>query len=416
MVMIKPLTSWMSLGNKSTMNILYFTNPGEIDIRSATVAGLNAKENTATAIGFFGTGLKYAIACILRWGGSISIWSGMTEYKFELVDLDFRGKSFQQIAVRKPGEPLQELGFTTEYGKTWKPWQVFRELYSNALDENGTVSLSATPEPGVTTIVINCTEVYDQYPSRDFIILPKNKTYILESNRVKIANGNSSELYYKGVRVYPLKTFYTYNIYAPDIKLTEDRTLTSAYTAQADIAQAVMLCNDVTVIENFLSAPDQFVESEIAIYDWYNYSPVFLDVAVRFWRQSPAKYSRLREFIRKHYPSLLVPEELEMTSIQTKQLDRAKQFINKMGFDCKNYKISIRNLGEHILGRAQTGSGEIFLSPRVFEQGTKQVLSTLYEEVIHIETGKEDCNYDMQTFLFDKIITMYEEHVFKEPI
>lgn len=79
---------------------LYFHNPGEIDIRGATIAGLSAKEGD-NPIGFFGTGLKYSIASVLRWGGSIKIYSSQTQYSFGASELEFRGKSFSQVMLHK---------------------------------------------------------------------------------------------------------------------------------------------------------------------------------------------------------------------------------------------------------------------------------------------------------------------------
>lgn len=49
-----------------------FENPGEIDPRMISTFGVNVKENDS-AIGFFGTGLKYAIAILLRNHHRISI-------------------------------------------------------------------------------------------------------------------------------------------------------------------------------------------------------------------------------------------------------------------------------------------------------------------------------------------------------
>ena len=46
---------------------IIFTNQGEIDIRAVTTFGVSVK-NDNSAIGMFGTGLKYAIAIILRHG------------------------------------------------------------------------------------------------------------------------------------------------------------------------------------------------------------------------------------------------------------------------------------------------------------------------------------------------------------
>ena len=154
--------------------MLYFTNPGEIDIRGATIAGLSAKD-TNTPIGKFGTGLKYAIASILRWGGDITIYAGPTHYQFTALDLDFRGAAFKQVAMNicpsdqagsEAPSSQTPLGFTTEYGKHWEPWEIFRELLANARDEGGDVS--DTPpnhigQPGNTTIVVNCPQLTLSY-------------------------------------------------------------------------------------------------------------------------------------------------------------------------------------------------------------------------------------------------------------
>jgi hypothetical protein len=71
--------------------MLVFSNPGEIDIRAATIIGVNVKQGN-TPIGYFGTGLKYAIAGIIRLGGTIEIWSGETNYFFTGRKETIRGK------------------------------------------------------------------------------------------------------------------------------------------------------------------------------------------------------------------------------------------------------------------------------------------------------------------------------------
>ncbi len=102
--------------------------------------------------------------------------------------------------------------------------------------------------------------------------------------------------------------------------------------------------------------------------------------------------------------------------MQQKMLARASAFCARMGVNPAEHSIAIAELGNSILGQYEKDTGNIYISPAVFAQGTKAVVSTLYEELIHAETGKEDCNYDMQTFLFNQIVTLYEEHVFGEPI
>lgn len=138
--------------------MIIFSNPGLIDIRALTTLGINAKENPS-AIGYFGSGAKYAIACILRWGGSITIYRGTERYSFTTVEHETRGKKFSIVCMNG-----NELGFVTDYGKNWQPWQVYRELWTNAMDEAGAVTEISTDDliPGMedfTTVVVDCDEI-----------------------------------------------------------------------------------------------------------------------------------------------------------------------------------------------------------------------------------------------------------------
>ena len=63
--------------------LLLFENPGEIDPRLIGSFGVNVKDDPSTAFGFFGTGLKYALAILLRTGHEVTIQSGLTEHRFE---------------------------------------------------------------------------------------------------------------------------------------------------------------------------------------------------------------------------------------------------------------------------------------------------------------------------------------------
>lgn len=78
--------------------MIVFENEGEIDPRLAMLIGVNVKE-TSGAIGFFGTGLKYAIACLSRWGETIVIQSGENEFAFSVEDTEIRGKTFGVMSM-----------------------------------------------------------------------------------------------------------------------------------------------------------------------------------------------------------------------------------------------------------------------------------------------------------------------------
>jgi len=86
------------------MGIL-FENSGVIDPRAITTFGVNSKE-TARAIGFFGTGLKYAISLILREGYSITVYSGKNKLEFGKLQEKIRVDTVVSLGEKVLGEPL----------------------------------------------------------------------------------------------------------------------------------------------------------------------------------------------------------------------------------------------------------------------------------------------------------------------
>lgn len=389
--------------------MLYFHNQGEIDIRGATVAGLSAKDGD-TPIGFFGTGLKYSIACILRWGGEITIYSGTTAHVFTSETVEFRGKQFDQICHNG-----QHLGFTTEYGKNWEPWQVFRELYANARDEGGSVSNVMQPvAAGSTLIVVDCAKLQAEYTNRDTIILPEME-YAHSNSTGRVASSPSSYIYYRGVRVMKFSCALTYNI-IESLDLTEDRTVTYLWSLQDRIGALIQaLPSEELVLSALTAHKDQF-ESDLGDFRPYlETSPAFIAVAKRLYKQDPRRWDVLKRIIEKHAAELLAPTLITLSPLRQKMLDRASAFCERMGYEI-SWPIHVADLGASYLGQWNQATGTIYLSPVVFDQGTKQLVSTLYEELTHAHTGKTDCNYDMQMHLFNTIVSLYEEHVFGEPI
>ncbi len=97
--------------------------------------------------------------------------------------------------------------------------------------------------------------------------------------------------------------------------------------------------------------------------------------------------------------------------MQQSQLDKAVAFVKRIGFgdDFDNYPVRVVNwLGEGIYGQAIDQS--IYISKECFDKGTKFLASTLLEEFVHNRYGLNDESRDLQTWLFDRIITMGEEH------
>ena len=97
-------------------DLVIFENSGEIDTRLISSFGVNVKENDSP-IGYFGTGLKYALAILMREKVSVEIAIGERLLKVGTSEETIRRVKFSFITLG--GEVLN---FTTELGKNWELW------------------------------------------------------------------------------------------------------------------------------------------------------------------------------------------------------------------------------------------------------------------------------------------------------
>ena len=104
------------------MKYICFKNTGTIEPDFISSFGVSVK-NDNSCIGFFGTGLKYALAILMREGAKVTIYSGGKTMRIGTKDAILKGKSFKFVTMNG-----KQLPFTTELGKTWEPWMAYREL------------------------------------------------------------------------------------------------------------------------------------------------------------------------------------------------------------------------------------------------------------------------------------------------
>lgn len=238
-------------------------NKGLMPLEAATTFGINVKigENP---IGFFGTGLKYAIAVCLRLGGKFQLFLGEVEYEFYTKDEDFRGTSFGMIYMKKrrglfSSWTEEKLGYTTELGKHWEPWMAVRELESNCRDEQGTSYLSdgipflADDE---TLISVTCPEMEAAYKDLSSIFMPEKKL-IFSSGMINIYEGESDYIFFRGLRVtdLPRPSLFTYD-FDLGVTLTEDRTSRWPASDSMRIMEAIMTSTNLEMINKIMDAED----------------------------------------------------------------------------------------------------------------------------------------------------------------
>lgn len=274
-----------------------FQTPGNFDLMALDTMGLNVKPNSKNPIGYFGTGLKYAIAVLLREGAKINLYCNGDHYEFYTDWDEFRGESFKRAFVKRTNfkwsleSKVTKLPFTIEFGKNWMLWQAFRELYANTLDENGTVfTYDDDVEPpystgeyseGFTWIVIDHLEFSRLVDKRDQIFLPQERELVIDANIGNVTAARSSHLYYRGMRAFDLPeeapAMFTWNI-IEEQELTEDRTIKSQYGYAQEVKDLVIKSKDKTFIKAVLTAPEKSFEKTLDFSYAFSASDEFKEV------------------------------------------------------------------------------------------------------------------------------------------
>jgi hypothetical protein len=380
--------------------MLRFTNPGEIDPRLITTLGVNVKEN-GTPIGYFGTGLKYAIAGVLRSGGQVEIHSGERVFEFTCEAVMIRGKEFQFIYMNGTA-----LGFTTDLGKNWEPWMWYREFASNTKDEDGEVmQVDAAGVPTTNETNIYVTRLDDEWVKRDQLFLNGTPIFIGKGYaEIYHSSKGPNAIYYRGVKIaLPEKpAAFRYNLTCK-MDLTEDRTFRSMWEARSNISLAIMQLQDEELLEQILVAREDTYEAMID-FNWSHENEVLDRTISRLMktRLHEVNTSAVARMEAKY--GQVCPEPSKMTRHEESMLYEAKEFLaEQLGINITVPVHVTESLGQDVHGLAW--KREIYLSRLAFEQGIDWLAVVLIEEWCHAERRMGDYSRELQTWLLQKIVS-----------
>ncbi len=390
------------------MSIVSFQNPGLIPIEAITVMGVNAKENESP-IGFFGTGLKYSIATLLRTGQKITIFRGLDRYDFTQEIGEVRGKEFGFVWRTHDSQRLR-LGFTTHLGAKWEQWQIFRELYSNTLDESGDMELKARkPKEGFTTIIVEGEAFFDAAKKKKEVFLegePLEKT-----DCVEVYPGASKVVFYRGVRGYtldkPMK--HTYNIIAA-LDLTEDRTIKDEWYIRYFLVKALMELEDQQIVEDSLLNEEGFEENlNFCMLNppSEHFPKTVMRLAAGGLLAKLPKHAL--EVSEKWAQSQAQVQPCELSLYEQEQITEALSFLKEIGFNVTEQIIVTQTLGPNIWGLARNKT--IMLARATIDKGGSWLAGTILEEHLHITQGFIDESRRFQNFLFDLALRFAREAV-----
>lgn len=416
------------------MTTICFYNNGTLDKRAFTMLGLSAKSSDE-AIGFFGTGFKYAIATLLRNDCRVQISirdendnSVYTLYEFFTRRDKFRDKEFDFIYYSYPlssyddphGVVERELPFTTHLGANWKLWQAYRELYTNALDEGGGVKLcdlSYEPddEPaGVYVYVIDNAhdEFVNVHEKRHIYFL--DRPTLAESRRMRCVERvveADSAIYYKtmytGTKVDKM-TYFTYD-YKSTQTLTEDRTIADTWYIKHHITEVWLQGMSYELLIESLPrvSRDDYFEYQLST-DYCSPSEQFIKACAYLIEHHRPMPMWARDIYTKTRPFIEQVEGYKPNRFQQKMLEKALLILKHHACIIDTNKlVTCASLPDNFLGMYRDNN--IYICKAAFEKGFTTLLGTLYEEHLHCAHDLEDYSHKMQNFLVDKCAMLMEQ-------
>lgn len=360
-----------------------------MDPISWEMMGISAKTSDS-AIGVFGTGLKYAVAVLLRTGHEFVIHTNNQTYEFGLADMTFRDKEFKQITCNGKGLP-----FTTEYGKFWEVWQAYRELVSNTIDEGG-IHFAGTQMPEGTSIVVTGPDISKCLQNHeDYFLGDREPLELTRSLGVYKGNGT---LFYKGIRVGELpNALHSYELFTA--QLTEDRTIKDMYTVASSIMMHLCKLTDPKLIKRIITASKGEWEFD-QDYDW-TWSDEFLNVVREVWQSDATAINpKIQTIMKRRYPNTEFVH-FEPTPYQSEMVVKAKDILSRIGYPITAEIEFVKNDNPVLLGYVYNKL--IHVTPKAFTKGMFDLVVTLFEEQHHI-LGHEDFTRGFQTYLIESVI------------
>jgi len=427
-----------------------FINEGAIEVAAFKLLGASTKRDDDSKIGFFGSGLKYAIAYLVRNNIEFHCWSGDKRINIESRPIELRGQEFQQIFI--DGEATS---ITSEWGINWRAWQIFRELASNVYDENGHIEVRRAHhyhkhEPTQTVIYVDYEHFSEYVENLEEYFRPDIK----EEKDVTIAKRRASPMiiYKKGVRVVPEKdlnlTPSLFDYQLADVEISEER-IADSYAIEASLFEYMMEGKDSSATMQYLIQLQQgkadfkemkILEEQCGRRTWVGfkghwkyllevsghiYAPVQIqDLLIqRYGKKGILErkiifipnpiYDRMKMSYRDASFLIYNNDQIDAKRVQVEISEQELERVNfaikllKLNFSGFNYPVLVVQFSDaDQMGEADMLNKVIYLSNKVFTRGDNYILSTLVEEFIHLHEGARDYTREFQTHACDMIATL----------
>ena len=428
----------------STKKFIKVENDGIIDSEAFNMIGASTKRDDSTKIGFFGSGLKYSIAYLLRNKIKFKVYADYREITFETKVSTLRGQSFDVIYIN--GE---KTSMTTEMGIDWKAWFAIREIYCNAIDEGGAkISIvkakNVVPIEDKTVFYIQIDEEFQKLIDEWMYYFSEERKDCLwsDDDNNKIFSGSQNLIVYrKGIRVLSYddcKCIFNYDI--DKVAINESRVISDEYSFKWELKKMLQKNSDLGIITTIYNRILGSWEKDL----YWNYNHEFFHENwlkpiedktlvpyenAGYWSEelkaAPTMFvilpHSLIEGLKARFNDAVkiigevgeiknMGEFKIVESLNKKQellLNDSIKWLEANNYIVK-YPISIVDFfKKNRLGQAKDGN--ILLSEKLFDMGKKNIVATIIEEQEHLETGFADESREFQNHFINKYISAMED-------
>ena len=436
------------------MDFLRIQSIGEIEVGALTLLGASSKKDEDSAIGLFGSGAKYAIANLLRNGVQFKIFSGTREVVISTVRKTFRNKDFDVITVDGSETSLT----TTMGGEEWnKPFPVFRELYSNALDEGNAdlrVMKTISGIEGTTSIFLEYTEDYaefftnfdeyfayetveldtqqgDRWPDVNIRILPKRRDKNIRLFRKGILSfWTEPETDEEKSNAKGMESIFNYDF--SHLPINESRIVKNESSARQKIGKAINSTTDLDLftkyVEGLSGGNTGMYEHKCLPYNWQNVdihpdikeyllSKKFVGAEhLMFMNEKPGPevmvmpYNLLKFWLH-NIPEIVIlgitsdgvfAVPAEPTEELTDKVLSAVMLLKATSYGPKLDNINIEYVtfdNDNTFAVAQDGKVKLSIAAVKFD--VNKIAKIIIEELEHLSTGFEDSTREFQNHWID---------------
>lgn len=282
------------------MRQIKFVTPTKLSLLDITTMGDSSKRDDDSLIGTFDSGLKYAIALLLRNDVNISInvcgqkedrgdWEEpfTTNYEFstyidsdhkrdkELIQIECSniyhgGSSYSQHNIQEPTmseEYVVKTAFAKNLGFNWELWMALRELYSNMLDEKGYYT---DEDPDIEEGTIICLTFEED--SAFNTIWEERENYIIEredcikiSDRLSLFSSpdNTLRIFKNNILVYEdEKTNSRFNFNIDFGEIDERRVLTALHSVSHSIVSDIASTTNEEFLRSIITSDFKLMADE----------------------------------------------------------------------------------------------------------------------------------------------------------